>query len=102
MGAKTKGKSGYPPVTATVTASSIGPVTESGKYQISCTGSTIYVRQSTSQADAETVTTPSGSVRGSELFGGNAKDWHLDAGDWLGVITASGTSVVNLHWEREF
>ncbi|MXS81586.1 hypothetical protein [Nitrosomonas oligotropha] len=102
MGAKTKGESGYPPVTASITATSIGPVTRSGKYQVSCTGSAIYIRQSTSQADAETVTPPSGSVRGSELFGGNAKDWYLDSGDYLGVITAAGTSVVNLHFEREF
>lgn len=99
---KIKGKSGYPPVTASTTATSIGPVTESGKYQISCTGNAIYIRQSTNQADAETVTPPSGSVRGSELFGGNAKDIYLDSGDWVGVITAAGTSVVNLHFEREF
>lgn len=102
MGMKIKGESGYPPVTASTTATSIGPVTRSGKYQISSDGGTVYLRQSTNQADAETVTPPSGSVRGSTLFDGNSKDIYLDNGDWVGVITAAGTSVVNLHWEREF
>ena len=97
-----KGNSGFTPLTAAITAGSIGPIVKSGKYQISCTGETVYLRQSTAQADALTVTAPSGSVRGLELFGGNSLDMYLDAGDYIGVITATGTAAINVHFARGF
>ena len=97
-----KGNSGFAPLAAAVTAGSIGPIVTSGRYQVSCTGAAVYLRQATAQADALTVTAPSGAVRGLELFGGNAIDLYLDAGDYLGVITASGTATVNVHWARGF
>ncbi|AEJ02162.1 hypothetical protein Nit79A3_2390 [Nitrosomonas sp. Is79A3] len=93
-----KDRSGFEPLTATIVAGSIGPIVESGRYQVSCTGSTVYLRARSTQVDAETVTPPSGSVRGIELFGGNATDILLDTGSYLGAITASGTAEINLHW----
>lgn len=92
------GRQGFEPLSVTTTADSIGPIVEAGKYQVSCTGGTAYLRIGASQVDAETVTPPSGSVRGLELFGGNATDIRLDAGSYLGAITATGTATINLHW----
>lgn len=91
-------RSGFAPLSVTTTAASIGPLAEGGRYQVSCTGETVYLRAGASQVSAETVTAPSGSVRGVELFGGNAADILLDAGSYLGAITASGTATINLHW----
>lgn len=93
-----KDRSGLAPLSVTTTAASIGPLAEGGRYQVSCTGETVYLRVGASQVSAETVTPPSGSVRGVELFGGNAADILLDAGSYLGAITASGTATINLHW----
>lgn len=98
----TKGMSGFAPLSVTTSAGSVGPILVSGKYQISCTGQNVYVRQATSQTDALTVTAPAGSVRGMEVFGGNSVDWFLDAGDYLGFVTASGAATVNVHWARGF
>lgn len=92
-----KDRIGFEPLTATTTAGSIGPITESGKYQISCAGGTVYLRVGRNQTDARTVTPPSGSVRGLELFGG-AIDMLLEQGDYIGAITDSGTAIINLHW----
>lgn len=94
-----KDNAGYAPLTVTTTADSIGPITKGGRYQVSCTGSaTVYLRSGATAIDAETVTAPSGSVRGFELFGNNSIDILIDAGSYLGAITASGSSVINLHW----
>lgn len=96
--AYTKHRSGFEPLTVTTSAGSIGPVIEGGRYQISCTGGTVYLRTGSSQSDARTVTPPSGAVRGMELFGGNAIDMLFEQGDHLGAITASGSAVINMHW----
>lgn len=93
-----KDREGLAPLSVTTTAASVGPIVEGGKYQVSCTGDTVYLRAAASQVNAETVTPPSGIHRGVELFGGNATDVLLDAGSYLGAITASGSAVINLHW----
>lgn len=93
-----KDREGFAPLSVTAVAASIGPIVEGGRYQVSCTGSTVYLRARASQGAAEAVTAPSGAVRGIELFGGNATDILLDSGSYLGAITASGTAVINLHW----
>lgn len=93
-----KDKQGFAPLSVSTTAASIGPIVEGGRYQVSCTGSTVYLRARSTQAAAEAVTPPSGAARGVELFGGNSVDILLDSGIYLGAITATTTSVINLHW----
>lgn len=87
-------------ISANTSAQVVGPFPRSGEYQISVTGSTVYLRQSNSRGDALNVTAPGGSLTGCEFFGGNAVDWYFDVGDYLAAITESGTAKVRIHWAR--
>ena len=87
--------------TATTTASSFGPVTQKGRYQITASGADIYFKPATLQVTAETVTA-TGATRGKLLWDGNDAEVMLDSGDYVGIITASGSATVNLDYMRGY
>lgn len=89
-------------ITAGTTVQSIGPISVSGRYRVTVSGNTVYMRNAMSQADAETLTGPAGAVKGAEVFGDNSDEIMLNKGSYLAFITSAGTATVRLHYIRGF
>lgn len=92
---------GGDPKTATTTAASFGPVGAKGRYEIAVDGADVFFKPATSQEVAETVTA-TGATRGKKIWDGNTGEVMLDAGDYVGIITSSGSATVNLDYMRGY
>ena len=81
-------------LSATTTAA-VSTAIDSGVYQIS-TDVTCYLKIAATAALADDVTTSTGFP----LSAGNALDFRMPQGYYLGAITATGTATVRIHRVR--
>lgn len=81
-------------LSATTTAA-VSTAIDSGVYQIS-TDVTCYLKIAATAALADDVTTSTGFP----LYAGNALDFRMPQGYYLGAITATGTATVRIHRVR--
>lgn len=86
---------------ATNVADSIGPITVKGRYRMLVSGADVFYRIATSEAAAEVVTA-SGSKRGITVWNNNTDELFLSNGDYVGIITASGTASVRLDYLGDY
>lgn len=82
-------------LSATSTAAVSNAIEEAGVYQIS-TDVTCYLKIAATAALADDVTTSTGFP----LYAGNALDFRMPQGYYLGAITATGTATVRIHRVR--
>lgn len=83
-------------LSATTTAVASNAIIDAGVYQISTDVVTCYLKIAATAALADDVTTSTGFP----LYAGNALDFRIPQGYYVGAITATGTATVRIHRVR--